>query len=76
MTKNFRDATLSPILEDRMNGSKPTVITSNLKMENLSEYFTTYDRSEVEITKANRLVDRVRVLTTPVLMNGKNYRIN
>ena len=69
-----RDDVLGPILQYRMHENLPTFFTSNFNMEELEHHFTYSQRGEEERVKGKRIMERVRNLTEPIEMDGKNRR--
>ncbi|MGV3244174.1 primosomal protein DnaI [Staphylococcus sp. 11261D007BR] len=73
MTSWVRDEVLGPILHYRMIQQLPTFFSSNLNFEELEEHLadTRYDNDKL---KAKRIMERIKTLSTPYLLEGKNYR--
>lgn len=69
----YRDEILLPILNTRMNEKKLTVFTSNLDMKQLQEKFK-YTKDGIDELAAERLADRIRVLSNPIEVGGRNRR--
>lgn len=69
-----RDEILLPILNHRMNHKKLTFFTSNLSMDELRTHFTYTQRGDKEPLKAERIMERIRSLATPVQFTGENQR--
>lgn len=74
MSSWVRDEILSPILQYRMQEKLPTFFTSNFNFEELTHHFTYSQRGEAEQMKANRIMERIKYLTVPVEVEGKNRR--
>lgn len=74
MTSWGRDEVLGPILQFRMLENLPTFITSNFTLGQLQEHLTFTQRGEREEVKAARIMERIRYLTEPVHLEGKNRR--
>ena len=76
MTSWMRDEVLGRILNYRMHQNLPTFFSSNADYEQLEHHYTYSQRGEVEEMKAARILERIKALTTPVKITGKNYRHN
>ncbi|MTD29601.1 primosomal protein DnaI [Planomicrobium sp. YIM 101495] len=74
MSSWTRDDVLGTILHYRMAERKPTFISSNFSYDELQHHLTYSQRGEKEDLKAARIMERVRALTTPVKLNGRNRR--
>ncbi len=74
MSSWVRDDILSPILQYRMQENLPTFFTSNFNFEELTHHFTYSQRGEAEQMKARRIMERIKYVTTPVELKGKNRR--
>lgn len=70
LTPWSRDEILEPILQYRMDEELPTFFTSNYDYKELEKHFIISD----DKMKAKRLIERVKVLSTPVEMVSKNVR--
>ncbi len=70
----FRDEILLPLLNYRMENEKVTWFTSNLKIDGLRAHFRYNLKGDDEALKANRLMERIESLATPLLVGGKNRR--
>ena len=69
-----RDDVLFTILDKRMEAKKTTFFSSNQDMKSLEQHYS-YDRNlKQEQLKAQRLIERIRILTEPVCVDGKNRR--
>ena len=69
-----RDDVLFTILDKRMESKKTTFFSSNQDMKSLEQHYT-YDRNlKQEQLKAQRLIERIRILSEPVCLDGKNRR--
>ena len=71
----YRDEILLPILNTRMNERKLTCFTSNLSMEELEYRFSVSNKGERDELAAQRLTDRIRVLSKSLKISGVNRRI-
>lgn len=69
-----RDEVLGPILQYRMHEHLPTFFTSNFNFEELFNHLTYTQRGEEEKIKAGRIIERIRYLAEPVLVDGANKR--
>lgn len=69
-----RDEVLGPILQFRMLESLPTFFTSNFDFKGLEHHLTYSQRGEEEKMKARRIMERIRALSEPVLVEGPNRR--
>ncbi|MFB5663564.1 primosomal protein DnaI [Alteribacillus sp. HJP-4] len=72
-----RDDVLGVILQHRMMEKLPTLYTSNFDYEELEAHLASSQRGAVEKideTKAKRIMERVKHLTSPVFIDGKNRR--
>lgn len=65
-----RDEVLGTILQFRMDNNLFTCFTSNYNQEELLKHYN----KDKELIKANRVIDRIKFLTTPFELVGKNYR--
>lgn len=69
-----RDEVLGPILQFRMLESLPTFFTSNFNFGELEHHLTYSQRGEEEKMKARRIMERIRSLSVPVMVDGPNRR--
>ena len=69
-----RDEVLGPILQFRMLENLPTFFTSNFDFKGLEHHLTYSQRGEEEKMKARRIMERIRSLSEPVLVDGPNRR--
>ena len=69
-----RDEVLGPILQFRMLEKLPTFFTSNFDFQGLEHHLTYSQRGEEEKMKARRIMERIRSLSEPVLVDGRNRR--
>ncbi len=69
-----RDEVLGPILQFRMLESLPTFFTSNFDFKGLEHHLTYSQRGEEEKMKARRIMERIRSLSMPVMVEGPNRR--
>lgn len=75
MSSWTRDEVLGTILHYRMAERLPTFMTSNFSYSELQHHLTYSQRGEKEDLKAARVMERIRALTTPVKMDGRNRRV-
>lgn len=68
-----RDEVLGPILHYRMIQNLPTFFSSNLNLEEL-EHHLAVTRGGTEVTKAARIMERIKTLTKAYHLEGENYR--
>ncbi|MCM3568325.1 primosomal protein DnaI [Neobacillus mesonae] len=69
-----RDELLGPILQFRMLENLPTFFTSNFDLQGLEHHLAHSQRGEEEKLKARRLMERIRAISDPVLVDGPNRR--
>lgn len=74
MSSWTRDEVLGPILQYRMQEYLPTFFTTNFDYDGLEHHLTYSQRGEEEKMKARRILERIRYLTVPVLVDGPNRR--
>lgn len=74
VTSWMRDEILGRILNHRMNHELPTFFTSNFDFEQLQTHYAQTTRNEYEPVKAMRILERIKALSIPVELVGKNYR--
>ncbi|MCP4336785.1 MAG: ATP-binding protein [Mycoplasma sp.] len=71
----FRDEVLLSILSSRMNNNLSTFFTSNYSYEELERYQSRTNGSKYpDKNKSSRLMERIKALTVPISINGKNRR--
>ena len=68
-----RDEILGPILQYRMDEKLPTFFTSNLTFAELEDHFAVTS-GKTDKVKARRLIERIKQLTMPLELIGKNRR--
>ncbi len=68
-----RDEILGPILQYRMQQNLTTFFTSNLSLEDLEKHFSVTKES-VDVVKSRRILERIKDLTTELVMIGENRR--
>lgn len=73
MTEWSRDEVLGNILQYRMQEGLATFFTSNLKIEDLEEHFSVSSKG-IEKVKAKRIVERIKQLTTEMVMISESKR--
>ncbi|MDZ5712432.1 primosomal protein DnaI [Jeotgalibacillus haloalkalitolerans] len=69
-----RDEVLGTILQYRMAEGLPTFFSSNFDYNGLEHHLTYSQRGEEEPIKAARIMERIKFLSIPVEMKGKNKR--
>jgi primosomal protein DnaI len=74
MSSWTRDEVLGPILQFRMQEYLPTFFSTNFDYDGLEHHLTYSQRGEEEKMKARRILERIRFLTEPVLVDGQNRR--
>ncbi|EGQ22287.1 primosomal protein DnaI [Mammaliicoccus sciuri] len=74
MSSWTRDEVLGTILQYRMAEKLPVFFTSNFDYDVLEHHLTTSQRGEKEPMKAGRLMERIRMVSTPLKLGGKNWR--
>lgn len=73
-TSFIRDEVLGPVLQARMEMQKPVFITSNLSEQDLRDHLAT-TKSNIEVIKAGRIIERIRALADIIYLNDQNYRL-
>ncbi|MDP4163017.1 MAG: primosomal protein DnaI [Bacillota bacterium] len=74
MSSWTRDEVMGPILQFRMLENLPTFFSSNFDFQGLEHHLTYSQRGEEEKMKARRMMERIRYLSEPVLVDGPNQR--
>ncbi|MEI7667764.1 MAG: ATP-binding protein [Erysipelotrichaceae bacterium] len=72
----FRDEILLPLLNYRMEHAKMTWFTSNLKLDDLKEHLRFNQKGQDDELKANRLMERIKSLSAPLIVSGHNRRLD
>ncbi|WP_274381822.1 primosomal protein DnaI [Lysinibacillus cavernae] len=75
MTAWTRDEILGTIFHYRMAEQLPTFITSNFNYEELEHHLAQSQKGDIEVVKAGRIMERIKALTVPIVMQGKNRRM-
>ncbi|MGX0195110.1 primosomal protein DnaI [Staphylococcus haemolyticus] len=75
VTPWVRDEVIGPLLHYRMVQELPTFFSSNLNFDEL-EHHLSITREGAEETKAARIIERIKSLSTPYYLDGKNFRNN
>lgn len=70
----FRDEVLGAILQYRMMENMPVFFTSNYTMTQLEEVLARTTRGNIEKVKAGRIMERIKQLSTEVIVGGQNRR--
>lgn len=68
-----RDEILGPILQYRMQQNLTTFFTSNLSLDDLEKHFSV-TKENVDLVKSRRILERIKDLTTDLVMIGENRR--
>ena len=74
MSSWTRDEIIGTILHYRMSEQLPTFMSSNFNYEELQHHLSYTQRGEKEVVKAGRIMERIKALTIPVALRGKNWR--
>ncbi|RLQ97981.1 primosomal protein DnaI [Falsibacillus albus] len=74
MSSWTRDEVLGTILQFRMLENLPTFFSSNFDLKGLEYHLTYTQRGEEEKLKAARIIERIKYLAAPVIVNGPNRR--
>ncbi|MFJ7934879.1 primosomal protein DnaI [Sporosarcina sp. NPDC096371] len=69
-----RDEVLGTILQYRMAEKLPTFFTSNFSFEELEHHLSYTQRGEKEVVKAARIMERIRMISSPLRLDGENRR--
>lgn len=69
-----RDEILGTIFHYRMAEQLPTFITSNFNYDELEHHLAQSQKGDLEVVKAARIMERIKAITEPVQMSGKNRR--
>ena len=75
VTSWVRDELLFPILNERMENHRLTYFTSNEELSTLEEHYA-YTSMGEEKMKAVRMMERIKKLSKPVEIKGKNRRFS
>ncbi|WP_204519443.1 primosomal protein DnaI [Brevibacillus fulvus] len=75
LTPWIRDEVLGVILHQRANNHLPTLYTSNYSLEELEEHLSISNGNRIEVTKARRIMERIRHFVGDYLIDGDNRRI-
>lgn len=75
LTPWIRDEVIGVILHQRVNNHLPTLYTSNYSWEELEEHLSISNGNRIEITKARRIMERIRHFVDVYLIDGDNRRI-
>ena len=73
ITPWVRDEIIGPILHYRMVQELPTFFSSNYNFKELQNHLSV-TRDGTELTKAARIMERIKTLATPYYLDGENYR--
>lgn len=69
-----RDEVIGTILQYRMAEKLPTFFTSNFNFGELQHHLTYTQRGEKEEVKAARIMERIKTVSKPIQLKGKNRR--
>ena len=73
----IRDELLFPILNDRMENHRLTVMTSNMDLDALENFFANTSNGKAsETLKSQRLLERIKVLCEPLVIDGIDFRLH
>ncbi|MGG2112387.1 primosomal protein DnaI [Lysinibacillus pakistanensis] len=75
MTTWTRDEILGTIFHYRMAEQLPNFITSNFNYDELEHHLAQSQKGDIEVVKAGRIMERIKALTEPIEMRGKNRRM-
>ena len=75
LTSWARDEILGSILHYRMSEQLPTFITSNLDYKQLEIHLAETSRGEMDVVKAAKIMERIKAVTFPIRMTGRNRRL-
>ena len=74
MTAWTRDEIIGTILHYRMSEQLPTFMTSNFDYDGLEGHLAQSKGGDIEQVKAGRIMERIRAITEPIHMTGRNRR--
>lgn len=74
MSSWVRDEIFGTVLQYRMLENLPTFFTSNFNYEQLEHHLAYNQRGDEEKIKAARILERIKYLSKPVLVDGPNRR--
>ena len=74
MSSWTRDEVMGSILQFRMQEQLPTFFSSNFDFNQLEHHLTYSQRGEEEKMKAARIMERIKYLAKPILLDGPNRR--
>ncbi|WP_126425567.1 primosomal protein DnaI [Brevibacillus marinus] len=74
LTPWVRDEILGVILHHRVNNRLPTLYTSNYSLEELADHLAISNGNRVEVTKAHRIMERIRHYVDVYMIEGDNRR--
>lgn len=75
LTPWIRDEVLGVILHHRVNNHLPTLYTSNYSLEELEDHFSISNGNRIELTKARRILERIRHYVDLFLVESENRRM-
>ncbi|UFJ41553.1 primosomal protein DnaI [Brevibacillus humidisoli] len=74
LTPWIRDEILGVLLHHRVNNRLPTLYTSNYSLEELADHLAISNGNRVEVTKAHRILERIRHYVDVFMVDGDNRR--
>ncbi|HZG16329.1 MAG TPA: primosomal protein DnaI [Candidatus Bathyarchaeia archaeon] len=75
LTPWIRDEILGVILHHRVNNHLPTLYTSNYSLEELEDHLSISNGNRIEVTKARRILERIRHYVDLFLIESENRRM-
>ncbi|MBE3595604.1 MAG: primosomal protein DnaI [Hydrogenibacillus sp.] len=76
LTPWARDEVLLPLLSARSQNGRPTLFTSNLSPDDLTDLYSETARGGIDELKAHRIVERIRASSDVIFLGGPNRRRN
>ena len=70
----FRDEVLGSILQYRMMERLPVFFSSNYNLTQLESHLAQTSRGDIEELKAGRIIERIKQVSTPILIHANNRR--
>lgn len=75
LTPWIRDEILGVILHQRVNNHLPTLYTSNYSLEELEDHLSISNGNRIELTKARRILERIRHYVDLFIIESENRRM-
>ncbi|PXW90083.1 replicative DNA helicase loader DnaI [Streptohalobacillus salinus] len=72
----FRDEVLGSILQYRMMEGLPVFFSSNYDLRQLEKHLAQNSKGDIEELKAGRIIERIKQVSSPVLIDAENRREN